>query len=441
MKNRKAILFLLSIISLLAYSRISAANATGLPPAKDIDGGTLAAIPPVETAITVFQNRLKQNPDDAVSYSMLGELYMRQARETGDVAGYQRAQASLNEALKLIPGYAPAGASLASAYYAQHDFEHAQDLAQRVYDSNPKLTSALVIVADTQLALGNYKEAEVLYNKLLDTNVTPPVLARVAALQEAQGKPDEALNLISRAAAEVLRSGGTKESVAWYVMRVGDVYFNMGNVKQAGAYYEASLRVFDNYHLALAGLGKVRAAEGDYEEAILYYQRAIDVIPQPDFLAALGDLYTITGQLDKAKIQYDTVEYIGKLVAINQQIYNRQLANFYSDHDLHVQDALRLALAELKTRKDVFGYDAAAWAEYKNGNFKEAQIFIADAMALGTQDARLYYHAGMIALALDDKAKARTDLEAALDINPYFSILHADEAREILKTLQNTALK
>ena len=131
MKNRKAILFLLCIFTLLAYSRISAADATGLPAARYIDGGKLANIPPVNHAITVFQAKLKKDPSDAVSYSMLGELYMRQARETGDATGYQRAEASLDEALKLLPGYAPAGASLASAYYAQHDFEHALDLAHR----------------------------------------------------------------------------------------------------------------------------------------------------------------------------------------------------------------------------------------------------------------------------------------------------------------------
>jgi len=102
---------------------------------------------------------------------------------------------------------------------------------------------------------------------------------------------------------------------------------------------------------------------------------------------------------------------------------------------------LKLALAELKTRKDVFGYDAAAWAEYKNGDYKAAQTYIVEAMALGTQDARLYYHAGMIAFALGNKSEARQLLQEALTINPYFSILHAEVARNTLKTLHATAFK
>jgi tetratricopeptide (TPR) repeat protein len=443
MNKRKTILLLFFILAILAYSRSngSAVDAAGLPNAQDINGDALASIPPVSDAIKSFQDRIRQNPKDAVSYAILGDLYIRQARETGDVAGYQRAEASLNEALKLLPGYSPAGSALASAYYAQHKFSDALELAQRVYDSNPKNLSALVTVADAQLALGSYQQAETIYQNLMDTDATSPLVARLASLEELKGKPQNALELMRRAAGDALHSGGTQESVAWYVLRVGDIYFNMGELKQAGDYYEAALRVFDNYHLALAGLGKVRAAEGRYDEAIAYYQRAINIIPQPDYLAALGDLYMLTEQPDQAQVQYKTVEYIGKLAALNKQVYNRQLANFYSDHDLKLKEALRLALVELESRKDIYGYDAAAWAYYKNSNFKEAQSVMDHAMALGTRDARLYYHAGIIALQLDNEAQAREYLEQALEINPHFSVLYADEARTTLEELQAVETK
>jgi len=438
MNKRKAILFLFFIFAILAYSRLngSAVDAAGLPDAEDINGDALVNIPPVNDAIKSFQNRIRQNPQDAISYTLLGDLYIRQARETGDVSGYQRAEAALLQALDLLPGYAPAGALLASVHYAQHNFEQALDLAEQVYESNPKNTSALVIMGDAHLSLGNYQEAEAIYQELGEMNATPPVLARLAHLAELKGNPDKALDLIRRGAGSALRSGGTKENAAWYLLRVGDIYFSTGQIGEAGSYYEASLRVFDHYHLALAGLGKVRAAEGKYDEAIAYYQQAVNILPQPDFLAALGDIYMLTDQPDKAQIQYKTVEYIGKLAALNEQIYNRQLANFYSDHDLHVKEALRLALAELESRKDIYGYDAAAWAAYKNGKFEEAQSFMDQAMALGTRDAHLYYHAGMIALKVGDEAQARDYLEQALTINPHFSVLYADEARRTLETLQ-----
>jgi tetratricopeptide (TPR) repeat protein len=442
--NRKAIFFSLFIVVILAVSNIGGRfsnSSNDLPDPRQIDGSELANIPPVEDVLEFFQRRLKVNPQDAVSYTLLAGQYVRQARETGDVASYQKAQAALEEALHLFPNYGQANASLASVYYAQHDFIPALELATQLYDKDPRITDALVTVGDAQLALGNYEAAEAAYQELKEIDDTPPVLARLAAYEELKGNPQEALRLMRRAAWGALQGGGTKESVAWYVLRVGDLAFNTGQYKEAGRYYEAALRIFEGYHLALAGLGKSAAAQGDHEEAITYYRQAIDRVPQPEYLAALGDLYALTDQPAQAQIQYETVEYIGKLAEINQQVYNRQLANFYSDHDMHLEEALELALVELESRKDIYGYDAAAWAQYKNGNFKKAQMLMEQAMALGTRDARLYYHTGMIAHALGDDAMARQALVEAMAISPYFSILHANELRTTLQALQNKAAK
>lgn len=441
--SRKAVFFSFSVLLILAFSylqRTIVSSKNSLDPRR-IDGSGLAAVPPLEETLRFFQTRIRANPQDGVSYALLAEQYIRQARETGDAAGYQRAEAALQESIRLLPNYALAQASLASVYYAQHDFVPALELAGQVYEQNPNSTEALAILGDAHMALGNYEEAELTYQALLERSETPPVLARLAAFEELKGNPEEALALMRRAAGDALQTGGTQESVAWYILRVGDLYFNTGQPRQAGRYYEAALRVFDRYHLALAGLGKVSAATGDYEEAIAYYRQATDIIPQPDHLAALGDLYLLTDQLEQARLQYETVEYIGKLAGIDQQVYNRQLANFYSDHDLHLQEALHLALLELVSRKDIHGYDAAAWAHYKNGHFEEAQTLMKPAMALGTRDARLYYHAGMIELALGNDQAARRWLEQALAINPHFSILDAVELRRTLQMLQTTAAR
>jgi tetratricopeptide (TPR) repeat protein len=438
MNQRKSILLLFSlfiIVSSQIYGTFFNAPKD-LPNPKDIDGSTMANIPPVEVAIATFQDRLKQNPQDGVTSALLADQYVRQARETGDVSGYQRAEEALQESLRLSPNYSSARTSLAAVYYSQHEFTKALALAQKEYDRNPKNIQALGIIADTQLSLGNYQKAESIYLQLIERGATPPLLARMAALEELKGNPEEGLMLMRRAAGDALRSGGTKEGVAWYVLRVADMYFNMGQYKQAEGYYEAALRIFDRYHLALAGLGKVNAAQGNYDEAIAYYQQAINIIPQPDYVAALGDLYILTDQPDLAQIQYKTVEYIGKIAALNEQVYNRQLANFYSDHDRNLEEALQLALAELESRQDIYGYDAAAWAYYKNEKYAEAQAMMQRAMALGTRDARLYYHAGMIAFALGNKAEARHLLNEALTISPYFSILQAEDLRMVLKTLQ-----
>lgn len=437
--KRKTILLSLAVLLFLAAPRVSSVVAgenTGLPQAEHIDGRGLRSVPPVHGAIAFFQARTKANSRDGVSYSLLGSMYMRQARETGDAVGYQRAEAAFQEALRLLPGYTPAAAALASAYYAQHKFLPALELARAVYRDAPRNTHVLATIGDAQLALGRHREAEAVYQRLASAGATPAVLSRLAAVKELRGDSREAVRLMRRAAADALRSGDTRESVAWYLVRLGDLYFSTGEIDHATDFYDAALRVYDGYYLAFIHLGEARAAEGRYLEAIEYYRRAIDIVPDLEALAALGDLYMLTGRRREAQRLYGRVEDVGKRTALNRRIYNRQLANFYSSHDIHLKDALRLALAELEFRKDVYGYEAAAWAYYQNGAPKKAKALMAHALALGTRDALLFYEAGMVDLALGNHEEARRLLEEALAINPHFSLVYAAEARETLESLR-----
>ena len=124
------------------------------------------------------------------------------------------------------------------------------------------------------------------------------------------------------------------------------------------------------------------------------------------------------------------------LAAINQQVYNRELVLFYADHDFKLDEALDLATKELDARKDIYGYDALAWALFKNDRFVEAAEAIVEAMQLGTQDPNLYYHAGKIYHQLGDLEQATQYLERALRLNPKFSVLYSD-ATETLSKLRN----
>jgi tetratricopeptide (TPR) repeat protein len=442
MTKLKIIFMILAALLIIALSHLSSFdNSVAMENSItadliNIDPTDLGNFPSPADGIQIFQERVKHNSKDAVSLAILGQLYLRQARQTGDVTYYQQAETALHQALTLLPDYVPANVALASTLYAQHNFVEALELARRLYQDNPQNSEILAIMGDAYLALGKYQEAGDIFRELSQRQLTPPVLARLAYQAELHGQPEEALQLMQRAAAASLAAGQSREELVWYLIRLGDLHFNGGQLQAAGAHYEAALRLFDNQPVALAGLAKVRAAQGQYAEAIRLYEQAIAIIPQPDFLAALGDLYLLTGQPDQAQRHYDTVEYTGKLAEINRQIYNRQLANFYTDHDRHVDKALALALAELELRQDIYGFDTTAWAYYKNSRFDEARQMMAQAMALGTRDARLYYHAGMIAWAQADLASAKAWLDEALAINPYFDLGQAALARETLQKIE-----
>ncbi|HLF90537.1 MAG TPA: tetratricopeptide repeat protein [Anaerolineales bacterium] len=443
MNSRKILAFLVSIWLVLLFSylyrqwKFEDNNSFDV---REINRDALAALPFTSTSIQLFQDRLQHNPEDVVSYTVLGQLYLRQARETGDVASYLKAETAFQLALDFVPDYTLAEISLASAYYAEHRFFEALEIAQEVYRKNPKDIQALALIGDSNLALGRYPEAELAYQELEMLSATPPILVRLAHFAELKGETEKALELMERAIKDAVNIGLAQEEIAWYLIRTGEICFNAGDLSQAEKYYETAARIYPHYYLGYASLGKLRAAQGDYEAAIENYEQSLAIVPQPDFLAVLGDLYTLTGNAPKAQIQYDTVEFIGKLAIVNAQIYNRQLAYFYTDHDIRLDEALTLSAGELEYRADVQGYDVAAWASYKMGFYDQAEDWITQALKLGTRDAKFYYHAGMIALAQGKTTQARDYLTEALAINPYFDPIQGQTAHTTLEQLQEVAL-
>ena len=58
------------------------------------------------------------------------------------------------------------------------------------------------------------------------------------------------------------------------------------------------------------------------------------------------------------------------------------------------------------------------------------------ALAAGTQDARLWYHAGVIAAALGRTDEARTNLDRALALGPALDPAARDRAQQALDGLR-----
>jgi tetratricopeptide (TPR) repeat protein len=225
------------------------------------------------------------------------------------------------------------------------------------------------------------------------------------------------------------------ENIAWSQYQLGEELFLAGEANAAEKAYLVSLDECPNYYRALAGLAKVRASQGRYVDAVKLYKEAIARVPYPEYAAALGDIYHKLGQFEDAKKQYELVEFIGYLSQVNQQIHNRDLALFYADHELKLQESLALAQKELEVRRDIYTWDVLAWSMFKNDKLQGAAEGISHALEQGTRDPQLFFHAGMIYERLGDSLKAKEYLRRALDINPHFHILYSTTATETLARL------
>ncbi|TMC74969.1 MAG: tetratricopeptide repeat protein [Chloroflexi bacterium] len=385
----------------------------------------------VERLIRAFEARIRDHTDP-IDYKFLGRLYLDRARSTGDIASYTSAEAALTKAVELSPD-AEALLLLGSVRYASHDFAGALDLARRVFDRDHSELAALLLAGDAELELGRYTEAQeayaVLSKKLPGTGAVEARLARLAFLV---GDVD-ATDLAKRAGDDAEKQGAFGPGLAWYAHLRAQIAFDSGDYPAAVAQEHAALEIAPEYHVAHAGLARALAAVGDVTGAITEYERAIAAVPLPEYLAALGDLRALQGDLAGSEQAYATIGVIAKLSSLERRLYDRQLALFYVDHDRDLTAALEIARAAELSRPDIYSEDTLAWALYKNGQLGEARAASDQARKLGTPDARLLYHAGLISLALGDRDRGRNELWAALARSPMFDPIQADRARAALE--------
>jgi len=398
-----------------------------------------------EQHIRTAQASVVRSPNDARVYAGLGAAYFQHARETGDVSDYQLAEQSLAKSLDLVSVDFSADAALgtmAEVCMGEHRFADALTYAQKALSLGTGDISPFAIVGDAYADMGEYEKASNAYGRLTPRDMTLSPRAayardsRLSYLKFIAGDTAGAINLMKTAVTEGVEAQLPGENLAWLYYELGEYFTQAGDPASADSAYIAALKTHPGDYRSLAALAKLRANNGRYAEAIVLYQKAIAVVPMPIFIAELGDLYAREGNQQEAQKQYALVEYIGRLGRINQVLHNRDLALFYADHDRKLAEALDLAQKELEVRHDIYTWDALAWALYKNGKLTEAAKASKTALQFGTRDSLLLFHAGIIAEALGQRDRARTELKEALEINPHFHLIYANAAQQKLAALE-----
>lgn len=396
---------------------------------------TSSAMKSSDEQIAFWQQKVQRDDRDYISLTYLGQAYLQKGRETGDAAAYSRAQAALEQALTLNPTYELTLSYLGVTQIAQHDFAGALATAQRVYDFDSGALQALATIGDASLELGRYDEAAAAYESLLEQAPGAAVFSRAARLAWVKGDAAAAIDWMMQAVAAAEESGLTGERLAWYQFQLGELQFKTGGIELAQAQYAAAKQTLPDYYLVRVGEGKIAAATGDFEQAITLYEQLVARLPQPEFVATLGDFYALAGNETAAQQQYDTVQLIANLESTDEALFGRQLALFYANQGENLEAALAAAEAELASRPDVYGYDVLAWALFKNGRLDEAAAASEQARQFGTPEAQFYYHAGMIAAAQGNHAEAKQHLTQALELNPHFDFQQAQIAQKTLDSL------
>lgn len=433
----RAIIFLLIILPviLISWGLASKRSATV---GFDANGGysaedTSRLGASVDEQIQILQGLLRENPNDWQSYSQLGLAYLQKARETGDPSYYQKVEEALGKTLEHRSDDYVTVSAMGALALARHQFHAALEWGERARQLSPDRIYAYGVIADAQIELGQYAEAVETLQTMVDLRPDMSSYSRISYIRELNGDTDGALEMMQAAV-----DGGVPnlESTAWTRTQLGNLYFNTGKFEQAELEYVHTLSDRPGYIYALAGLGRVRAIQGEIDEAIELLTEATNVMPLPEFVITLGNLYQANGQTDAAQKQYDLVGAIEQLYTSNGVDMDMEIALFSADQNKDLAANAERASEAYANRPSIHAADVLAWALYKTGNYEEAKIYSEEALQLGTKDALKLFHAGMIAYRLGENAQAQEYLEQALAINPYFSILYSDEARTTLESLQ-----
>ena len=421
------------------------AGTIGTSGADDGSGVAAAAEPGISDVarikadIEFWSSRVARDRDDFISSNRWGISEIELARATGDLGAFLRAEAAFDTTLARDPHNDAALGYKGSVLVSLHRFVDAAALARTILDRHPSDPVALATLGDASLELGDLAAARDAYARANDVARSAATLGRLGHLAFIRGDVPGALRAATAAVALADSEGAEGERAAFYHYQLADVLISTGDRVGARKQYAAALAADPGSFLAHSGLARVAAADGDLDGAIRQLGAAIAIVPQPEFLARRGDLYALraaAGDAKRAADDYATVEAIAKLAGEAAGVYDRTLALYLANHRLDPARAVALADAELTIRKDVYGYDADAWTLLAAGRPADAESMMSRALAFGTRDAKLLYHAGMIAEALGQSDRARTLLENSLALDPSFDPLQVAKARATLATLR-----
>ncbi len=362
----------------------------------------------------------------AQSWVKLGNSLMQKARNTLK-EDFAPASAAFEKALSLEPENIEAIVGMAWVKNSQHDFTAGRRYADRALALDPHQADARSLIGDGAVELGNYDEAFDHYQAALESRTDLSTLSRAAHLLWLTGDAAQAREFMQRAA----EAGGPHlENAAWCRSELALMEFQSGAMSSAEQNAAAAVEAAPGNPRVLATMARILAAKRDYPQAIALYEKSAAITPNHEALAALVDLYHLTGAEEKAE------ERFWKVVVFHQQYphpNSAQLARFYADHDREIETALKEARGAYEVYKNVGAADTLAWCLLKSGRPQEAKEMLLRAMQWKTPYPEMHFHAGMIELALKNPDAAKRHFEKALAMNPNFHPIHASTAAGYLK--------
>ncbi|MDX3310704.1 tetratricopeptide repeat protein [Streptomyces sp. ME08-AFT2] len=410
--------------------------APGAQAGSAVRAGVAAALSDLAVLVEERERAVRERPQDARSWAVLGTAYLEQGRRTADVAVlYPKAERALRTSLKARPrGNADALGGLAALANARRDFPAALRWGEAARKAEPKRWTTYPQLIDAYTGMGDYKKALKALDALTALHSGPAVRGRAAGVYWDRGRREDAQAALADAAAGAVSPA---EQAAW-LERAGQLAWERGEREDALRHFQEAVRLDPDQRAAQAGQGRALAALGRTTEALSAYRVALERQPLPQYALELGELYESLGLAQAARVQYDRLRALVRQEAAGGVDGELTLGRFEADHGDPASAVLRLR-AEWRRQPGVAVADALGWALHRAGDDEEALRFASiatDRVHGGAVHSAPYlHHLAVIERRLGKDGPARRHLQEALRINPYFSPLFGPAARAALAGL------
>lgn len=373
----------------------------------------------IDRKIRRLQDEARSGTKRIESMKRLGWTFVGKARSSYDPGYYklaeqcslcvQSAQANDPDAL-LLQGH---------ILDSLHRFKEAESTARELVSIRNEAPDH-GLLGDVLMEQGGLDEAVISYQKMIDLRPDLQAYTRVANMRWLKGDLEGAIDVMQMA----VTAGSSRESeaTAWAYTRLATYELQAGNIESAAKAAGIALQFAENYASALLVRGRILLVQNKASEAIESLRRAAVLTSLPEYQWALADALREMGDSQAAE------EVESRLVNNGTANDPRTFALYLVTRGERVQQALALAQRELNTREDIFTMDAVAWTLKANNRLSEARDYSEKSLKEGTQDARLFYHAGAVAMALGDYANAGV------------AFRHADAIKQMLMPSERGAL-
>jgi len=372
---------------------------------------------PAQQRISAAQLQIKNDPKKVQAYNELALGLIRRTRETADRSYLQDADAALAQGLRLASDDFQLQRTQVALMLSRHEFAQAKERASALHHRTPDDVMTYGYLAEAQIALGNYAEAEANVQWMLNlrANNTPALLIG-AELRTLYGDPRGATEFLNLAYSET--SPTEVEELAWIANRIASIQIDSGEIDAGEQTLQRAEQIFPHYPCTTENLARLRMAQNRTSEAVQLWIKAAEVDADPHTLYQLARAQQGAGQSKQAQATYVEFEKLASDPPSATGQSKLDLILMYAENAPTAPSALKIAQQEIAERQDVWTLDAYAWALHANGKDGDADAAEQKAIVVGIRSAQIFDHAAHIAQKLNHSAAANKYFKLSVQSNP-----------------------